>query len=188
MADGSERLSPESLTLLATLALPVVRRAFYDDAQTLTRIRLATFFETFSQRYSAEDLATYVTTTLSAENTAKLLLNADRHVQLMSCGERTIGFVSCGPCKLPGVPEARAGEVYQLYLLREFQGKGHGSYLLELATEWLKHSGFSSIYIGVFSENSGAIRLYERFGFVKVGEYDLRIGAHTDVEYVMRLK
>jgi RimJ/RimL family protein N-acetyltransferase len=52
--------------------------------------------------------------------------------------------------------------------------------------EWLAAQGYSPLYVGVWSGNSGAQRLYGRFGFEKIGEYDFPVGEHLDREYILR--
>jgi hypothetical protein len=41
------------------------------------------------------------------------------------------------------------------------------------------------VYVGVWSGNVGAQRLYERFGFRKIGEYDFRVGDQLDREFIL---
>lgn len=98
-----------------------------------------------------------------------------------------VGYVVAGPCKLPAPDlEPRAGEVRELYLLASHQGRGLGSQLLEAALDWLDHEGRTPLYIGVWSENLGAQRLYGRYGFEKIGEYDFPVGRQLDREFILK--
>jgi RimJ/RimL family protein N-acetyltransferase len=40
--------------------------------------------------------------------------------------------------------------------------------------------------VGVWSENVGAQRLYARYGFEKIGEYDFPVGAQLDREFILK--
>lgn len=42
------------------------------------------------------------------------------------------------------------------------------------------------LYIGVWSENFGAQRLYARYGFQPVGEYLFPVGQHRDREFILK--
>jgi RimJ/RimL family protein N-acetyltransferase len=56
-------------------------------------------------------------------------------------------------------------------MLRAYTGRGHGRRLLETAVAWARgEAGLAFIDLGVFSGNAPARRLYERMGFVVIGE------------------
>jgi diamine N-acetyltransferase len=56
---------------------------------------------------------------------------------------------------------------------------------LSQALAWLDARGRLPLYVGVWSQNLGAQRLYGRFGFHKVGEYDFPVGRHVDREFIL---
>ncbi|NBU27426.1 MAG: GNAT family N-acetyltransferase, partial [Caulobacteraceae bacterium] len=66
------------------------------------------------------------------------------------------------------------------------QGGGTGRRLLDLTLDWLRQEGRSTVWIGVWSENFGAQRLYGRLGFEKVGEYGFPVGKTLDREFILR--
>jgi len=98
-----------------------------------------------------------------------------------------IGYVSACPAHLPH-PEVAPGdgEVQRLYVLRDHQGAGRGTMLLNTALEWLEREGPRTLWIGVWSENYGAQRFYARHGFTTVGEYSFMVGDHADREFITR--
>ena len=81
-------------------------------------------------------------------------------VLVAKCGERVIGFVGYG-----GAREApnELGEVFALYVLREYCGQGVGTVLLDAALQELKR--FPRVCLWVLKENRPAIRFYEKHGF-----------------------
>ena len=54
------------------------------------------------------------------------------------------------------------------------------------ALAWLERKGPRRVWLGVWSKNHGAQRLYERLGFEKVGEYEFLVGKTRDHEFIMR--
>lgn len=124
---------------------------------------------------------------LKEPDRATWLLFAEEHDESGTAAARPIGYVSARPARLPH-PEVAAGdgEVQRLYVLREYQGGGRGTLLLETALAWLERRGPRTLWIGVWSENLGAQRLYERHGFAIVGEYSFMVGSHADREFVAR--
>lgn len=51
------------------------------------------------------------------------------------------------------------------------QGRGIGSRLIEEGLKWARGHGFVRVELSVDKDNVGAIRLYERFGFVVEGHH-----------------
>ena len=96
------------------------------------------------------------------------------------------GHALAGPCGLPHEDvTAACGELKRLYVLPEWQGAGCGGRLLTHALAWLE-SNHSAIWVGVYSENLGAQRLYGRNGFETAGEYEFKVGSRLDHEFIMK--
>ena len=168
--------------------IPVsIRLATPDDAGALAELGAETFAETFGHLYQRRDLMTFLRAARSRATYAEVLGREDTFVALAEAGQEQVGYVLAGACKLP-VPglEPEAGEVRELYLIASHQGRRLGTRLLDAALEWLREHGRSPVYVGVWSENLGAQRLYARYGFRKVGEYDFPVGAQMDREFILR--
>lgn len=93
-----------------------------------------------------------------------------------------------GPAGLPH-PDCsdQDGELKRLYVLADQQGSGLGTRLLETALEWLEREHpYRSLWLGVWSENYGAQRLYQRYGFARVGDYYFTVGSIQDYEFIFR--
>ena len=75
-------------------------------------------------------------------------------------GGRVVGFAVYGACRDADLPEA--GEVYAIYILAEYYGKGVGKLLMDSA---LKALGFPHVAVWVLKGNERAIRFYQKCGF-----------------------
>lgn len=166
---------------------PILRRAELADAEALAAIGAATFTETFGHLYPPADLARFLAEAHSPERVRADLADPAKALWLAQVAGETVGYALAGPCNLPH-PEVRPedGEVKRLYLLRRAQKGGLGGRLLDAALGWLLEAGPRTVWIGVWSENFGAQRLYERRGFVKVGEYGFTVGQTIDREFILR--
>jgi GNAT superfamily N-acetyltransferase len=60
--------------------------------------------------------------------------------------------------------------IHDLFVDEEFRGQGMGEAFLEWITEESRRQGFCRITLEVFDDNPGAIRLYERKGFIGSGK------------------
>jgi ribosomal protein S18 acetylase RimI-like enzyme len=165
-----------------------IRRAAAADAAELAALGGATFMEAFGHLYSPQDSRAFLADAHAADWYSRLLESPSAAAWLADVGERqAVAFVTAGACKLP-VPdlEPRAGEIHRLYVLAEFQKHRLGTQLLEAALAWLEAQGREPVYLGVWSGNEAAQRLYRRYGFEKVGEYGFSVGQQVDREFIFK--
>lgn len=78
---------------------------------------------------------------------------------------RVIGFAGYGN---RGEEAPETGEIFAMYVLSEYYGKGAGQLLMAAALEELRE--YRTICLWVLKENKRAIRFYEKNGFSPDGE------------------
>lgn len=83
------------------------------------------------------------------------------HILVAKDGERVVGFVGYGAYRDDTLPAH--GEVYALYVLAEYHGRGIGYALMNAAFREL--CAYPKIAVWVLKGNDRAIRFYERYGF-----------------------
>ncbi len=95
--------------------------------------------------------------------------------------DRIIGFVGYGD---RGKEAPETGEIFALYVLSEFYGKGVAQQLMNAGLERLK--SYPQICLWVLKENERAIRFYKKCGFEPDGEEMISpiIGA-TEIRMVL---
>ena len=172
-------------------SIAVIRRATAADAEVLSEIGMRTFIETFGHLYPDEDLQAYLQENYSPTATSRLLADDRYAIWLLEQDNgpapQTVGYAVGGPC---GLPHADAtpdeGELKRLYLLPELHNSGWGSRLCQVVLDWLERDGPRMLWISVWSENVGAQRFYQRYGFEKVGEYEFPVGRVRDREFMFR--
>jgi len=81
---------------------------------------------------------------------------------------KVVGFVMYGAYR--GEGPAGCGEVYALYLLKEYQHLGLGRALMDEALKRL--SGYGKTAVWVLKDNAQAVRFYEKAGFEPDGAED----------------
>lgn len=140
-----------------------VRTAVEQDAPRLTQY----LSELFAERLPVLFRRDRVPTVEEERAFIRSLAASSRSVLLVAeANGKVVGMLD-----FHGHPEpqrAHAGE-FGMSSARDWRGRGVGTRLLEHLLEWAPNRGFHRIELRVFSNNPGAIRLYERFGFVVEG-------------------
>jgi ribosomal protein S18 acetylase RimI-like enzyme len=164
-----------------------LRIATTADADILADVGARTFTETFGHMYPPRDLADFLENH-SAAIYAAWAADPRYRLWLAERDGAVLGYALAGPCDLPHdevTPEC--GELKRIYVDKSAQGAGAGSLLLNTALDWLQTPG-RTLWIGVWSENHGAQKLYGRHGFEKVGTYEFPVGETRDHEFILRRK
>lgn len=164
-----------------------IRRAGLSDAGALSRIGAETFTETFGHLYPPEDLAAFLPEAYSLDSTVADLTDPTRAAWLVESNGQVVGYALAGLCTLPH-PDVTptCGELKRLYILKAHHGGGTGSRLMGEVFAWLERDGPRTLWIGVWSGNDKAQRLYGRMGFDKVGDYIFPVGQTQDHEFILR--
>jgi len=92
---------------------------------------------------------------------------------------RIVGFSNSG--KNRSTEYDYDGELYAIYLLKEYQNKGIGRMLFEASVERLRSSGYKRMMLWVLKDNL-TLGFYQRFGGTVIGEKGVTIGEQELVE------
>ena len=100
--------------------------------------------------------------------------------------ERVVGFADFGRYRLDDLRDA--GEIYAIYILKEYYGKGIGFALMKKALDAL--SEYPQTAVWVLTGNERAIRFYKRCGFEFDGQKkEMELGAPaTEARMILRLQ
>ena len=169
----------------------LIRPAAEADAAALGELGRQTFIDTFVEEfgipYPAEDLADFLDDSFSVETIRRKLGEPGAAWWVADQDGRLLAFANAGPNTLPH-PDARAShaELRRLYVSKAAQGLGLGTRLLQTALDWMEAHTDGPLWIGVWSGNLKAQRLYAHHGFEKAGEYQYPVGRWLDDEFILR--
>jgi ribosomal protein S18 acetylase RimI-like enzyme len=90
-----------------------------------------------------------------------------------------VGFASAGKERTGEFPYQ--GELYAIYILKAYQGRGVGRQLVEAIVLRLQEQGLISMMVWVLKDNLFRA-FYEALGGQEIGEQDIKIGEATLVE------
>ena len=170
---------------------PVIRPAVEADAEALGALGRQTFIDTFVDGfgipYPADDLEAFLDASFSAGATRTKLKEPGAAWWVAERDGALLAFANAGPNTLPH-PDARPGhaELRRLYVAKSAQGLGLGTKLLAVALTWMEANTTGPLWIGVWSGNLKAQKLYAAYGFEKAGEYQYPVGAWLDDEFILR--
>lgn len=84
------------------------------------------------------------------------------------------------------IKDTNSMEIERIYIVKEFQGKGLGSILIEKAEDEAIKKKKNFLWLGVWGKNPRAIKFYESKGFYKIGTHSFILGDEEQRDYIMR--
>jgi diamine N-acetyltransferase len=117
-------------------------------------------------------------TCLSVKNTTALILE--------KCGQ-AIGYalLNAGTPPYQLVGGSHSIHIKRFYILEEWTGQKLGDVLMARCLEYVRHSGFETVWLTVWRNNERAIRFYKRWGFRNAGVYDFVVGRDIQEDFLL---
>lgn len=165
---------------------PILRAANAADVPAISRLAIDSFIAKFGDLYRPQDLAAFLAEALEEPAIAAELANPTRLYRLAEGDGQLLGYCKIGlTC---GFPEhargAKVMELKQLYAAPQATGQGIGGMLMDWAMGEFVARGADEVQLSVYSENFGAHRFYQRYGFAKVADITFRVGEQLDPEFL----
>ncbi|MBN2045935.1 MAG: GNAT family N-acetyltransferase [Anaerolineales bacterium] len=154
-----------------------IRAAAPQDAESIAYVQIKTWQHAYAHIFPQDQLAALddEELPLRIERWRSIVRDTAEGSSAMLVAEtnpgKLIGFANGGKQLKPEFPHD--AELFTIYILPEFQGKGIGRRLISAAAVELGKLGYSSLLVWVLAENSPSRRFYEHLGgrFSGEGEY-----------------
>jgi ribosomal protein S18 acetylase RimI-like enzyme len=170
----------------------ILRDALPDDAAALAELGRASFCAAFEHLYAPADLSAFLEQVYTPAAVAEEIADPAIFHQLAAdevSGALT-GFIKLKhPGGYPGYSDAANPiTLAQLYTAPGRTGEGIGAALMDWALGQARARGCDAVQLSVWSENFGAQRFYQRYGFAHIADIDFYVGNHRDDEFLYELR
>jgi ribosomal protein S18 acetylase RimI-like enzyme len=164
----------------------VVRRATTADAALLADLAARTFYDTFADSNTPEDMERFLSSTYSEEIQRKEIEDPSLTTLLVECDGAPAGFAQIKAGKTPACVKGPSPiEIKRFYVDKAFHGRGVAQELMGEAEEVGRAAGAKTIWLGVWEHNDRAIAFYRKIGFVPVGSQPFLVGTDLQTDLVL---
>ncbi len=168
----------------------ILRPATLEDTAPLAKLGRESFCAKFEHLYDPKDLSAFLEQVYSVKSVKEEIAGPECIHRLAEDESGLIGY-----CKMR-VPSWYEDDsdaknpiaLGQLYTAPGKTGLGIGAALMEWAMALARDEGHDAIQLSVWSENYGAQRFYERYGFNKIADIYFMVGNHRDDEFLYELR
>lgn len=166
-----------------------ITQATIDDVEQLQQIGKQTFYETFSDSNTEEDMAEYLNEKFSMTTLSTELNEKNAKFYFAQIENEVVGYLKLNSGQSQTeLKDDKALEIERIYVLKEFHGKKVGQVLYDKAIEIAKKKNADFVWLGVWEENPRAIRFYEKNGFVAFDKHIFKLGSDEQTDIMMKLK
>ena len=166
-----------------------IRKATVSDLETIQKISIQTFIETFAAVNTTENIADYIKNSLNTEQLTAELNNVNSQFYIAYSNDEVVGYlkINFGDAQTESINE-NALEVQRIYVLQNFHGKNIGQLLLDEVKKIAKNTDVDSVWLGVWEENHRALRFYTKNGFVVFDKHVFIMGNDEQTDLLMRFE
>lgn len=152
-----------------------------DKAAALRAMARRCFADSFAHLFDREPFEQFLDETYGEGGSmSRELLDTNIEWLIADVGGKIIGYAKLRPLVAPAPnPKKGALELQQIYVLREWHGRGVAERLMHWALDRARTLGGPEIYLTVFDHNERAKRFYIRHGFIEVGHCSFELGSRT---------
>ncbi len=152
-----------------------LKRITVAEVETLQKLSIETFSDTFKDQNSAQDLADYLKTAYDLSKLTAELNDPNSQFYLkLNLNEAQSEQVA-----------PNALEIERIYIRSAFKRHGLGRFLFQEALKLAQEENCSTIWLGVWEKNYPALAFYEKMGFTHHGSHSFFMGADEQTDLIM---
>lgn len=164
-----------------------IKKCSLDDILDLQKIYRQTFFETFSEQNSEENMRIFLDKAYSEEKLKSEIEDKESETFLAVENQKILGVLKINT----GNAETESGlenslEIQRIYILKESKGLGIGTFFMNLAEKKARELGVSFIWLGVWEKNFPAQKFYTDKGFRRFSEHAFVLGDDIQTDFLMK--
>lgn len=164
-----------------------IRKTTLNDIKLLQDIGRKTFFETFSESNSEENMRKYLEDGFSIEKLTEELNNKHSEFYFAVMDEKVLGYLKLNfGASQTELKDTNSLEIERIYVLQEYHGKKVGQVLYEKAIQVAYEKEAIYVWLGVWEKNPRAIRFYEKNGFVEFDKHIFKLGDDEQTDIMMK--
>lgn len=163
------------------------RYATEEDAALIADISRKTFYDTFADHNTKEDMDKFMNEQFTREQLMKETGDKENIFLLAWDGDEAVGYAKMREGeKRPEFEGKRSIEIARIYALQTAIGKGVGKALIQQCIAIAVEKERDVIWLGVWEKNERAIAFYTRFGFEKFSTHDFVLGNDVQTDWLMK--
>jgi ribosomal protein S18 acetylase RimI-like enzyme len=164
-----------------------IKKVNATDVLALQKISRQTFYDTFAEQNTEEDMREYLEVNLSEEKLSTELNNPNSFFYFAIIEEIPVAYLKVNTGNAQSdLKNPNGFEIERIYVEKAFHGKKVADALFQKALSLAVELNYAEIWLGVWEENKKAIRFYEKNGFVPFDTHIFTLGTDEQTDILMK--
>ena len=164
----------------------VIRYALPAEAPLIADISRQTFYETFAESNTVEDMEKFLNEQFSMDTLIKETEEPGNIFLLAYDDTEPIGYAKMRDGEKRSEFEGLCSiEIARIYAVKKSIGKGVGRELMQKCIDIAREMNRDIIWLGVWEKNERAIQFYLKWGFEKFAEHEFVLGNDVQTDWLM---
>lgn len=164
-----------------------IKKVTLSDIKDLQKIGKQTFFETFSESNTEENMKKYLEEGFSVDKLTEELTNPYSEFYFALDNQEVIGYLKLNVGESQTEEQHHESlEIERIYVLQDYHGKKIGQILYEKALQIALERKSEYVWLGVWQENPRAISFYKKNGFVEFDKHIFVLGDDEQTDIMMK--
>ncbi|MGI4749507.1 MAG: GNAT family N-acetyltransferase [Janthinobacterium lividum] len=166
-----------------------IRKVNPEEAAEFAKLGADLFSETFAEFNNPQDMAQYLAESFSVEKIIQELSDpavycfyADKNSMPIGCMKVILNQTDAS---FTGIKTA---ELSRLYVAKAYHNQKVGASLMQFAIDFALKNQAQKLILGVWENNQKAINFYHKWGFVKTGVLQFKLGNDIQQDWLMEKK
>lgn len=166
-----------------------ISKVTINEIESLRKISIQTFTETFSEHNTENDMQKYISENLNSDKLNEELHTTDSEFYFIKLNHQIIGYLKLNRGDSQTEKQsANSLEIERIYVIKEFHGKQYGKLLLQKAIDFALEKACNYIWLGVWENNIKAISFYKKNGFKQFDKHVFKLGEDEQIDLLMKLE
>ena len=172
------------------MAILEVKPVAKNKLDLLREISITTFKETFGNQNKKKDIQIYLKNRMNLKQLEKELNNPDSKFYFAYSKNILIGYLKLNfeLSQSENVLDGTGYEIERIYILKKYQGIGHGNNLFQKAIEIGKMRGYKKLWLGVWEQNKRALDFYKKHGLNCFNKHTFLLGTDQQTDFLLKLE
>ncbi|MBM7588150.1 ribosomal protein S18 acetylase RimI-like enzyme [Bacillus pakistanensis] len=162
------------------------KKCTIEELSILLEISYETFYETFKDQNSPENMNAYLEKAFNLKQLENELTHVSSQFFFVYLNNEVAGYLKVNTNDAQSEEMGDESlEIERIYIKNKFQKHGLGKYLLNKAIEIAMERNKQKIWLGVWEKNENAFAFYKKMGFVQTGAHSFYMGDEEQIDFIM---